>query len=572
MCILCNRATSDSEKVIALGKLADYYYLYNLNRQGDSVLHEQFMVADLSNNSQLILLALFGNAITNVSLITTSEDFDKTIQFIEKGINYAKSQNKFDYIALGYIRLANVLRKRGQNNKSLDAANIAAQYLSNIISDSVKAVIYIELGNCYQATNQSVLASTNYNRAFDIALKVKSVPLQSDIYHCFSEMYSSLGNDDEAKEELKKSLALDKENKYGEGMVRDYFDLARITEEKFYIDKTIELADSLHLYTFILKAKGLMLAYFEVIEKNSDKSLKYLETETDLKQWYLNTGNANYYEAIGSIYYYSNKVDSALHYFKLAEYDFLKNYDQKLSRNIFWEIAQCYEKLNEIPNAIAYYTKVLALCKKMNDAGAIAEISSSLSNLYGQQNDFKQAFVYSKLSIEYKDSLRNLSKGRDLALLDVDRETRKHQEELRQEQQHLKRKRDIQYMAITIAISIIFLCMLVIGMFPVSKLTIKMLGYFFFISLFEFIVLLIDNVFLTSATHGEPLKLWLIKIGLIAMLVPVQHFLEHNLIKFLESRKLLEARTQFSFTKWWKKIKKPLPQSETKLEEDTAVL
>lgn len=572
MCILCNRATSDSEKVIALGKLADYYYLYNLNRQGDSVLHEQFMVADLSNNSQLILLALFGNAITNVSLITTSEDFDKTIQFIEKGINYAKSQNKFDYIALGYIRLANVLRKRGQNNKSLDAANIAAQYLSNIISDSVKAVIYIELGNCYQATNQSVLASTNYNRAFDIALKVKSVPLQSDIYHCFSEMYSSLGNDDEAKEELKKSLALDKENKYGEGMVRDYFDLARITEEKFYIDKTIELADSLHLYTFILKAKGLMLAYFEVIEKNSDKSLKYLETETDLKQWYLNTGNANYYEAIGSIYYYSNKVDSALHYFKLAEYDFLKNYDQKLSRNIFWEIAQCYEKLNEIPNAIAYYTKVLALCKKMNDAGAIAEISSSLSNLYGQQNDFKQAFVYSKLSIEYKDSLRNLSKGRDLALLDVDRETRKHQEELRQEQQRLKRKRDIQYMAITIAISIIFLCMLVIGMFPVSKLTIKMLGYFFFISLFEFIVLLIDNVFLTSATHGEPLKLWLIKIGLIAILVPVQHFLEHNLIKFLESRKLLEARTKFSFTKWWKKIKKPLPQSETKLEEDTAVL
>jgi tetratricopeptide (TPR) repeat protein len=572
MCILCNRATSDSEKVIALGKLADYYYLYNLNRQGDSVLHEQFMVADLSNNSQLILLALFGNAITNVSLITTSEDFDKTIQFIEKGINYAKSQNKFDYIALGYIRLANVLRKRGQNNKSLDAANIAAQYLSNIISDSVKAVIYIELGNCYQATNQSVLASTNYNRAFDIALKVKSVPLQSDIYHCFSEMYSSLGNDDEAKEELKKSLALDKENKYGEGMVRDYFDLARITEEKFYIDKTIELADSLHLYTFILKAKGLMLAYFEVIEKNSDKSLKYLETETDLKQWYLNTGNANYYEAIGSIYYYSNKVDSALHYFKLAEYDFLKNYDQKLSRNIFWEIAQCYEKLNEIPNAIAYYTKVLALCKKMNDAGAIAEISSSLSNLYRQQNDFKQAFVYSKLSIEYKDSLRNLSKGRDLALLDVDRETRKHQEELRQEQQRLKRKRDIQYMAITIAISIIFLCMLVIGMFPVSKLTIKMLGYFFFISLFEFIVLLIDNVFLTSATHGEPLKLWLIKIGLIAMLVPFQHFLEHNLIKFLESRKLLEARTQFSFTKWWKKIKKPLPQSETKLEEDTAVL
>jgi tetratricopeptide (TPR) repeat protein len=567
---LCNRATSDSEKVIALGKLADYYYIYKQNRQGDSVLHEQFMVADLSNNSNLILVALFGDAIANVSPFTTSENFDKTIQFVEKGINYAKSQNQFDYIALGYTRLANVLRKRGQNDKALNASNIAAQYLSNVISDSVKAVIYIELGDSYQANNQSILASTNYNRAFDIALKIKSTPLQSNIYHCFSEMYSSLGNIEDAKQQLKKSLALDKQNKYGEGLVRDYFDLARLTEEKSFIDKTIELSDSLHLNKYILRAKRLMLAYYQVIEKDDTKALNYLETETDLKQSYLNTGIATYYEAIGSIFYYSQKVDSALHYFKLAEYDYLKNYDQNLARDIFWDIAQCYEQLNDLPNAIGYYTKVLAISKKINDAGVIAGISSSLSDLYGRQKDFKQAFLYSKQSIEYKDSLSSLSKGRDLALLDVERETSKHQQELKEEEQHLKRKRDIQYMAITIAISIIFLCMLIVGTFPVSKLTIKLLGYFFFISLFEFIVLLIDNTFLANAVHGEPLKLWLVKIGLIAVLVPIQHFLEHNLIKFLTSRKLLEAKNKFSFAKWWNKIKKS--KTESGVEEDTAIL
>jgi hypothetical protein len=129
ICILCNRTTSDSEKIIELGKLAEYYYIYKLNRQGDSVLHQQFLLADLSNNSNLILLALFGEAITNVTTNTTSESFDKTIQFVEKGIDYAKSQNNFDYIALGYTRLSNVFRKRGQNDKALNAANIAAQYL-----------------------------------------------------------------------------------------------------------------------------------------------------------------------------------------------------------------------------------------------------------------------------------------------------------------------------------------------------------------------------------------------------------------------------------------------------------
>jgi hypothetical protein len=97
--------------------------------------------------------------------------------------------------------------------------------------------------------------------------------------------------------------------------------------------------------------------------------------------------------------------------------------------------------------------------------------------------------------------------------------------------------------------------MLVLGMFPISKLTIKVLGYFFFISLFEFIVLVLDNNVLHSITHGEPLTLWLIKIGLIGMLVPLQHFLEHTLIKFLESRKLLRARTNFSIKKWFQKRK-----------------
>ena len=104
-----------------------------------------------------------------------------------------------------------------------------------------------------------------------------------------------------------------------------------------------------------------------------------------------------------------------------------------------------------------------------------------------------------------------------------------------------------------------------------------MLGYFAFISLFEFIVLLIDP-FIVKLTNGEPLKIWSIKIFLIAMLVPFQHFLEHGLIQFLSSRKLLELKQQFL-------IKRKLPDKEAlatkaesatevddEMEEDTAVL
>lgn len=572
LCVVCKKSQSDSDKVVALGKLANLYYTYKLNRQGDSVLHEQLLVAELSDNNNLILAALFGDAITNISPSATRESFDKTIQFLEKGIKYAKSQNQYEYTAIGYTRMANILRNRGQYDKGLYNANIASQLLPNIQSDSIKAVIYIELGNTYQAKGESVSACTNYNSAFDIAVTIKSVPLQSDIYHCFSEMYRVLNNNDVAIDELKKSLSLDKENKYGAGMIRDYYDLARLTDEKFYIDKSIQISDSLHFNRYLLDAKRLMLYYYMVAEKNSDKALSYLEKELDVKESFLNTGVAHYYRTKGQIYLYSNKADSALYYFKLVEYDFVKNFDESLSKNLFKEIAISYKLLNDIPNAISYDTKALALSKKMNDANSIASISASLSDLYELQGDYKQAFIFSKQSIEYKDSLAHLSSGRDIALLGVEREKRKHQEDIRQQEKQLNNKRNIQYMAISIAICIIFIGILVMGMFPVSKITIKMFGYFFFISLFEFIVLLIDNIFLSHATHNEPLKLWLIKIVLIALLVPLQHFLEHNLIRFLESRKLIEARTKLSLKVWRQKTKKPTIPEEADFEEDTAVL
>lgn len=572
LCVVCKKASSDSDKVVALGKLANLYYIYKFNREADSVLHEQLLLADLSEKDNLLLPALFGDAIMNISSSTTSEAFDKTVDFIQKGINYAKSLNNYEYTALGYYRMANVLRKRGQNDNALNNVQLALAILPNIKSDSIKAIIYIELGDTYRLKGETVSACRSYNSAFDIATKIKSVPLQSVIYHCFSEMYKWLGEPDAAKDELKKSLILDKEYGYSEGLIKDYYDLARLTDEKFYIDKALELSDSLHLYKYNFDARAMMLAYIYVIEKNSDKALRYLETEPDLKQSFLNIGIANYNSIKGNIYLYSGKADSALKYFKLAENDYIQNFDQQQTKSLFFNIAECYKKLNNIPTAIIYYTKVLDLSKKMNDASSIPIASGILSSLYERQGSYQQAFIFSKQAIRYKDSLSTLSKGRDIALLGVEREKRKHEEDLHWQETQLNNKRNIQYLVISISICIIFIGMLVLGMFPVSKVVIKMFSYFFFISLFEFIVLLIDNLFLAHATHNDPLKLWLIKIGLIALLVPVQHFLEHHLIEFLQSRKLIEARTQFSLKGWWQKTKKPATLKEADFEEDTAML
>ena len=573
--VKCNNAVSDSDKVVALGKLAELYYTYQLNRQADSVLREQLQVAELTDNNNLILQALFNDGISNITLSATAETFDKTISFVQKGIDYAKNKNQYNYIALGHVRMATLLRKRGQTDKALYEATQALQLMPNVNSDSIKAIIYMELGNAYVSRGEAVSAVRNFNNAFDLALKIKSIPLQSDIYHCFAEMYFVfLQNKELAKDFLKKSLKLNKENHYWQGVIKDYYDLSRVTDEISYLKMSISLSDSLKFYKYMLQAKDLMFLYSFVIYKNSDKALQYLENEPDLKTSYINTGIGNYYQILGHVYYYSDKFDSALVYYRLAEYDFVENFDEKRTSLLYRFIGRTYEKLNDLPNATAFYYKALALSKKTNDIKSIASLSNSLSDLYQIQGDYKQAYEYAMQSKKYTDSLEKLSRARDIALLDVERENRRHEDEVRQLAQEQRSSRDAQYMLITISLSIVFVGMLVIGMFPVSKLAIKILGYIFFISLFEFIVLIIDT-FLHRVTHGEPLKIWLIKIVIIAMLVPLQHFLEHRLIQFLASRKLLEARAKFSIKKMWVNLKKPAPAPKgeiEKMEEGTAVL
>jgi hypothetical protein len=57
---------------------------------------------------------------------------------------------------------------------------------------------------------------------------------------------------------------------------------------------------------------------------------------------------------------------------------------------------------------------------------------------------------------------------------------------------------------------------------------------------FEFIFLLFKkNIY--SITHGEPLKDLAFMIALAALLVPLHHWLEHKVIKYLTSHNRLTA-------------------------------
>ncbi|MGE5106016.1 MAG: hypothetical protein ACM3H8_00600 [Sphingobacteriales bacterium] len=285
-----NTTANDSDKVVACGKLAEYYYVYQLGKEGDSVLLQQLKIAELSQNKNLFLMAFFGKAIMNISSWGKKETFDKTLEFVRKGLEYSKSIAREDYVTLSYIRISTLYRKRVDLDKAFYNANSAVISSQNINNDSIKILALIELGDTYLDKGESLLAFKNYSNAFDNAIKAENFNLQSEIYHRFSALYISFENEFIAKEYLLRSLELNRKYNNGEGLIKDYIDLARLTEERTYIEKAITISDSLNLENYFLKAKGIMFGYYTYKIAISDSSLKFLNNNPDLKQLYINIG------------------------------------------------------------------------------------------------------------------------------------------------------------------------------------------------------------------------------------------------------------------------------------------
>ncbi|HEY0041413.1 MAG TPA: hypothetical protein VGB71_12150, partial [Flavisolibacter sp.] len=177
---------------------------------------------------------------------------------------------------------------------------------------------------------------------------------------------------------------------------------------------------------------------------------------------------------------------------------------------------------------------------------------------------------YSEDFQSYNEELKVLAKQREVTLLGLEREKRRHEQDLQATADEDLRRRNLQYTGISMATAFLFIVLILFGMFPISKVTIRMLNFFSFICLFEFIILLIDN-WLHDVTHGEPLKIWLAKIFVIAILLPLHHTLEHVAINFLSSQKLQQFRKKLSIKKIFHPSKKQVKQMEKALEETTLV-
>jgi tetratricopeptide (TPR) repeat protein len=477
---------------------------------------------------------------------------NRALDYYNRALEIAKENRLDEETGAAYLRLSAIQLAIPDKEMALNYANKAFSVISVLKNDSLLAEANIGSANVYLARNDKILALRHYLGALRIAEDLKQPSLIRSCYLNLSNFYSSIEDYDRAIDYFTDAFReLDKmqEKNVPYQRVVDINNLGKLYAAKknydiaiSYFQKSLAMADSLKFANLKTPAYlSLLNQYLRM--KEPKKALDYFNSPdgTELKKFLGNFHlNAAIDQAYGVIYSDLNQFDSAKFYFGRAA-DFIEKSSNETSRMSFYaQLGSLYEKTGEYKKAIELYGKAKEIAERTSQLEEAASAAKHLDTLYNKSGEFQKASYFNSVYYKYKDSIAALNKEKELAQVEaVDEQYRlKKQEDEKAEL--IRRKNNIQYMAITIGIAAFFVLLVVMGMFRVSANTIRAIGFFAFLLFFEFIFLIFKkNIY--GITHGEPLKDLTFMIGLAALLVPLHHWLEHKVIKYLTSHNRLTA-------------------------------
>lgn len=340
-----------------------------------------YQEGNLDNSEKLELLRnLSFNEVNNLKL---------SLRYAEELIALSKLENNYLYLYRGYSQKGNKLRLTGDLNKSLDA----------------------------------------FFKSEEAATKAKYSVGQGTAYASIADVYSVMGNSQNAQEYYDKAISLLRKSDNPIGLASALLNAG----DEYLKDKKYDLA----------------LAYFKesgIIFKEAD----YLSGTA------YNLGN------IGMVYAEQGKdalaethiSDAIVMLEELKDYYAISDYLTYMS--------DIYLKKGEWPIAVNYARRSLILAQRYGLKEQISNSNLKLSELYQKSGNSKEAFKYFRNHIVYRDSMTNLKSVQQMADLRTDFEVSKKQSEVDLLNQG---KRNRQILATSSLISLILVFLLAVGMY-----------------------------------------------------------------------------------------------------------
>lgn len=325
--------------------------------------------------------------------IVTLHDSDKIDLYLE-----FTWKNRGDHPQLS-IKAGKLALRTIEQNEFFTKKPLALNYLG---------VIYRNLGDYKEALSF-------FSRGLEAAKKYDDKTQLAHAYNNLGSLHRLMGNGSLAIEQTFKGLKIFEELKDSAGMAFCALNLGVLYSNQKNYKRAIEyLQRVIDIRKRIGDKPGELTAqvriaevYFELADYEKAYSI-YLYTLDEHKKRNEEIGMAFAYGGLSTIFFARGDFNEALNY-RLKSLEI----NSKINQNVaiisdYCQIALIQARLNNFPSGKNYLDKAVALAKTIKSFYFSFTVYNAASEFYGLQSDFKNAFNYSQLASQMKDSIRAL--------------------------------------------------------------------------------------------------------------------------------------------------------------------
>jgi hypothetical protein len=527
--------TSNNVSTICDGylKIAKFYTAQNIAKETEYINKTIFKI-EQSRDRKLIAI-YYRKVADQWNAFPTPERQSLALIAIDKGLQIAKEAQLNKEAAILLVRKAITYRAKGDISEALKYNEESTSYAALSKSDSVVILSELSHANTLIEKDENLAAFKKYMHALNLAEIVKDEKYQTVIDKLIADFYVKVGQTEKAKDYYMKGLELSKKLKDStvelsiyQSMITLYSDTKDFASAREYLKilKKKEKESSFYKQ-YALSAESSIIA-----QEDIKKLPEFVRQNKDLMFEYEKYGmQSQMYRLKGIIFTIDKKYDSALYNLMRSRQSLNPN---NLSDVLNWNNWYAYylEQNKKYMEAAKYIDENVLVAKKMQSLTFEKTCYEYLDSMYVKAGNKEKEVTNKLLLFSIKDSLNKQQKANDLLGVEIDIENKRNERAAAENQLKLDKRNNLQYMGISGAIIFLFIALAAMGKFKVKPWFIRALGFLSFILLFEFIILLIDHQ-IHDLTHGEPLPLLLIKIVIIAFLLPLHHWLEHTVITYL---------------------------------------
>jgi hypothetical protein len=570
------KSKNANERIQGLNLLAYYYtQIVDNNILADSLCKESVILAHLREDNNLICYTAL--VYSDLSLPSKFESADA---YLNEAISIAELKKDNTLLSLLYLQKTKLYVAGGKNEKAREYIQRALNYIGN--NKLLKAYYYLTLGDLQLQLNEKINSFENYNNAIYTSKDIEHDSLLIESYLRMYNFYLFNNNATKAKENLSLAnhtiLTSQKRFLYDSLLLKSNLIEIYFRENKNELalklaDEVMEACDGFGYLLIKDRVFATIRKYY--LGTNNPQEIcdlyckKYPQELIRLQR----TDSAIYYRVLSLINENKQKKDSAFYYMKLAEAKTLESNNTASIANFYKREGQFYLRQQQENKALQSFQLYYNFALSSGHFPFIIESASILDSIYIAKGNISQAYHFTKIKQLYIDSNTTLLENDKLLEIELDNYSKLNELQIEKEELQTTRRSNVQVTIILFVILLSLITLVLLSNYKIPSSIVKGFGYITFVMVFEFIILMLDNK-IHHWAHGQPLKILVVKIVIIAFLLPLHHATEHKVVHFLLKNRLINqgstsAKSIYSSLKSW--IQNSIHKADENIDEHDAI-